>query len=93
MAKIIPIRFNDKVLGQINELSNLMGISNSYGSVSKALRFSLAVTLAALKYPNKLYIGLNEAEHDYYLLSMARFEKKQKLEEIAQNFQKKANNV
>lgn len=83
-TKKIPISFNYDNQIKLTELIDLMGISNVYGDIPKAVKFSINFTLSALKNPQKVYTDLEASELATYFQSIRRAEEKRRNKEKAQ---------
>lgn len=89
-TKKIPISFNDKDQSKLTELIDLMGIGGLYGDVPKAVKFSINLAISVIKNPEKVYIGLNDAELEIWFQSVKDFEKRRRKLEMADKLTKEA---
>jgi len=91
--KKIPISFNEEEEAKVKEIADLIGIGGVYGDFPKAIKFSINLTLSAIKNPEKVYSSLTEEELAYFFASVTRSEKKKRLLEKAHNLEKEAQKV
>lgn len=93
MTTKIPISFNDNDMERVRELIELMGIVGVYGDFPKAVKFSINLTLSAIKNPEKVYNSLEESEMAVYFQSVQRAETKYRLLQKAKKLQDDAKKV
>lgn len=82
-TKKIPISFNPLDQGKLEELIDLMGITDVYGDVPKAVKFSINFTLSAIKNPEKVYTSLSSDEMQIYFKSVQKSFIREKIHEAA----------
>jgi len=92
-TKKIPISFNETDQANIKQLIDLLGISNTYGDVPKAIKFGISLALSVIKNPEKVYTNLNDSELDLFFLSVKRFEIMQRAEQKAKSIIENAQKV
>lgn len=88
-TKKIPISFNDTDQKNIKELIVMMGITDTYGALPKAIKFGIKLAIEAIKNPSKVYSGLNDEEMEFFFESVQR-EAKRRLERKAELYRKRA---
>lgn len=82
MTKVIPIKFNNEVLKEIERAEELLGLTNTYGSTAKVVKFGISLIVSALENPDKVYFGFDQEKLDMWFKSRARVEKERKQQEL-----------
>ena len=80
-TKKIPISFNEQDQANLGRLIDLMGITDVYGDIPKAVKFGINLALAAIEYPEKVYCGLNTSEMEIYFSSVVKLAGRRKADE------------
>lgn len=90
MSKKIPISFNNAELRVVESLENTLGLSGTYGSLPRSVKFSIMFTQNWINQLEKLIPDLNEPDLDILLSSIKRLKIKKYKEEKVQIAKKEA---
>lgn len=66
------IHFSDKMLLELKELSEMLGVKDTFGEIPQCLQFSLSYTLARIKKDLEVLPDLEKAKFDQYLSLVKR---------------------
>lgn len=92
-TKKIPISFSPENQEEIADLVDLMGITDVYGDIPKAVRFGINLARSAARNPEKVYQRLTEDEMTIYFQTIQRAEIKRRKLEKAEKLQNEAEKV
>ncbi len=89
--KKLPIHFNNEDLKELNELIDMLGISETYGAIPKAIKFSIIYSKTMLKEQSKVIPDMEPSQIQWLFQSWLKIRQLARLKDEASKLTGKYN--